>query len=227
MPIANSVGMDGPLLATLAGSAVAGLSGSPHCALMCGPLACAGLPAEKGARLKSATAWHAARVGAYASVGAALGGIGGGITALLSKPVQQAVPWLMAAGLVATAFDVGRWLKPLPGVGAIAKALTARAQRVSPTLRAGLLGAATPFLPCGLLYGVFLAVAASGSALAGAGLMAAFAVGGTGALAATQLPGMAVHRLPPWVRRGVLVAAAALLIWRAAGVEADAPPHCH
>ncbi len=221
--------MDAPLIATLGGAAIAGLSGSPHCALMCGPLACAGLPKEKAARVRAATAWHAGRVFAYGVVGGLLGGVGGGVAHLLSASVQQAVPWLMAAGLVATALDAGRWLKPVPGVAAVAQALSARANGVSPSLRAALLGAATPFLPCGLLYGVFLAVAASGSVLNGAGLMAAFALGGTAALAATQLPAFAMLRLHPALRRSVLLLAAAILIWRAVAIHPadDAAPACH
>ena len=50
----------------------------------------------------------------------------------------------------------------------VAHRLLARAgQRTSALTRAALLGAATPFLPCGLLYGMFLAALASGSALTG------------------------------------------------------------
>ncbi len=222
--------MNAALIATLGGSVIAGLSGSPHCALMCGPLACAGLPADKGARLKAAVGWHTGRVLAYGAVGAALGGLGSGVAHVLSASVQPAVPWLMAAGLVATALDVGRWLKPLPGVGSIARALTRRASAFPPTLRSALLGAATPFLPCGLLYGVFLAVIATGSALWGAALLGSFAVGGIGALAAMQLPAMATSKLNPWVRRTVLLMAAAVLVWRASAASSagpDVPPACH
>jgi sulfite exporter TauE/SafE len=221
--------VDAPLIATVAGSIVAGLSGSPHCALMCGPLACAGLPKERGPRLRAAVAWHAGRITAYAAVGALLGSLGGAVALLLSASVQPWVPWLMAAGLIATAFDAGRFLAPLPGVGRIARALTVPARTIGATGRAALLGAATPFLPCGLLYGVFLAVLASGSALAGAGLMASFALGGTAALAAMQLPAFTAFRLSPWVRRSVLLGAAAVLIWRAASVApgSDVPPACH
>ncbi|MBS1151521.1 MAG: Heavy-metal-associated domain protein [Myxococcaceae bacterium] len=221
--------MEAPLLATVAGSIVAGLSGSPHCALMCGPLACAGLPNERGPRFRAAAAWHAGRLVAYAGVGAILGGLGHGASHLLSASTQPLVPWLMAAGLIATALDLGRWLKPVPGVAAVARVLGRAGARLSPSLRAGLLGAATPFLPCGLLYGVFLAALAAGSAGWGAGLMASFALGGTAVLAAMQLPAIATWKLSPWVRRSVLLAAAAVLIWRAASAHpaAGGPPACH
>jgi uncharacterized protein len=215
--------MDAPMIATVGGALVAGLSGSPHCAMMCGPLACAGLPKERGARLKAAFGWHGGRVAAYGAVGAALGGLGAGVSHLISASAQAAVPWLMAAGLIATAFDAGRWLKPVPGVGSIARWLARRAVEVPPTLRAGLMGAATPFLPCGLLYGVFLAVLATGSAAWGSVLLASFA-----ALAAMQLPALATAKLNPWVRRGVLLLAATVLIWRAAHAPGpDVAPQCH
>ncbi len=230
MPIAKWLGVEAPLIATAAGAMVAGLSGSVHCALMCGPLACAGLPKDRAARVKAAAAWHVGRISAYALVGAALGGLGSGLAHLLSASIQPAVPWLMAAGLVATALDAGRWLKPLPAVASIARALGRWASALSPSFRAALLGAATPFLPCGLLYGVFLAVLAAGSARWGAGLMAAFAVGGTAALAATQVTGLAALKLSPGFRRSLLLTAAAVLVWRAAvaaSVGPDVPPACH
>ena len=226
MPVAKRKRVDAPVIASLAGAAVAGLSGSVHCGLMCGPLACAGLPSDPAARLRAAGAWHLGRAGAYAIVGALLGGVGGAVALTLSTSVQPVLPWVLAAGLVAAAFDVGRWLKPIPGVGAIARALTRSGARLSPALRSGLVGAATPFLPCGLLYGVFLAALATGSPLRGAALMACFAAGGALALAATQLPQVASLRPHPWLRRGVLLSAAAVLIWRAASAQPDAPS-CH
>ena len=206
---------------------MAGLSGSVHCAVMCGPLACAGLPLERGARLRAAGAWHLGRVSAYSTMGALLGGVGGAVALTFSASVQPVLPWVLAAGLIATAFDLGRWLKPIPGVGAIARALTRFGARLSPTLRSGAVGAATPFLPCGLLYGVFLAALAAGSPGHGALLMTCFALGGTAALAATQLPQLASIRPHPWLRRGVLLVAAAVLIWRAAAAQSGAPPQCH
>ncbi len=227
MPVAKRPGMDAPVIASLAGAAIAGLSGSVHCGLMCGPLACAGLPTDRAARLRAASAWHLGRVTAYSAVGALLGGVGGAVALTLSTSVLPVLPWVLAAGLIAAAFDAGRWLKPIPGVGAIARAVSRAGSRLPPALRSGALGAATPFLPCGLLYGVFLAALATGSVGRGALLMLCFALGGTLALAACQLPQLGSLRVRPWVRRGVLLTAAAILIWRAASVESAGPPQCH
>src|SRR3954470_15277717 len=93
----------GDLPAALAGGAgafMAGLTGSGHCALMCGPLACAGLGGDARGRRRAAWAWQAGRVGAYTAVGAALGGAGAGVAAAIAAPAVRVLPWLMAAGLL-------------------------------------------------------------------------------------------------------------------------------
>ena len=74
-----------PLLAGALGALTVGLTGSVHCLLMCGPLACAGLPAVPGPeRRRAVLAYQGARVAAYALVGGALGALGGGVTRSLA-----------------------------------------------------------------------------------------------------------------------------------------------
>jgi sulfite exporter TauE/SafE len=132
----------------------------------------------------------------------------------------------MVAGLVLSAAEVGRRLPALPGLARVARWLTGLGARFSPIERAALRGAATPFLPCGLLYGAFVVAIGTGSALAGAAVMFAFALGALPALALVQVgaPRLA-GRGPagPVVRRAIPLLAAALIAWRAAG----AAPHCH
>ena len=213
------------------GALVGGATGSLHCALMCGPLACATLPATGGARRRAALAWHAGRLLAYATVGGLLGALGQGVAATLTLRVEPVLPWLMAAGLVASAFEVGRHLPALPWLARASRGLARAAVGLDPTTRAGLFGAATPLLPCGLLYGMFLAAVATGSGPAGAGMMLLFALGGVPALAGTQASAGLGERFPTasrFLRRAVPLAAAAVLVWRALaagpGVE---PPQCH
>ena len=61
--------------------------------------------------------------------------------------------------------------------------------------------------------------------------MGAFALGGLPALAVvqSQLPrlGASRPRLMPFLRRGVPVLAAAVVIWRALAVGPEGTPHCH
>ena len=216
------------VVAGASSAAVAGLTGSLHCGLMCGPLAGAAMtgPFPKS---QLALAWHLGRVGAYSLVGLILGAIGQAISLAVSFSVQPYLPWVMALGLVVTAFDLGRHLRPLPGVGTVARALARGGLRLPPWGRAAALGAATPFLPCGLLYGIFLAALATNSALGGALVMAAFSLGAIPLLVAVQLGARSLDRWPTAalvLRRVVPLVAAAVLVVRAILAQQNAT-QCH
>lgn len=206
------------------GALVTGAASSLHCSLMCGPLACAALsPGER--RVRTGAAWHAGRLGAYASVGAVLGTAGAGVATTLTA-VQPWLPWVMAGALLFTALDLGKRLPPLPGLARVAAVVSRLGARFSSPVRGAALGLATPFLPCGLLYGVMVGALAAGSPLGGAAVMGGFALGGVPALAAVQaqagwmtgrpLAALALKRVLPAVAAGVLT-------WRAVVVpQADA-----
>ncbi|AGC47392.1 hypothetical protein MYSTI_06119 [Myxococcus stipitatus DSM 14675] len=176
------------LLTAAVGALTVGLTGSVHCFLMCGPLACASLPSIPGAdRRRALLAYQGARLGAYALVGGLLGALGGGVARALAVSTRPYLPWLMIAALVASALDLGKRLPPLPGLARLARGLSRWSAKFSWTVRAGAMGAVTPLLPCGLLYGVFAVALASGSFAGGALVMGAFAVGGLPALFVAQL----------------------------------------
>lgn len=191
---------------------VTGATGSVHCALMCGPLACTAKGRE------SAVAWHLGRVVAYVTIGALLGAVGRVLSVTVLSSAQEWLPWVMAIGLVITAFDLSKRMGALPFVGAGARALARQANRMGPTLRAFLLGVATPLLPCGLLYGMFLAAIASASVVGGGLMLGAFALGAVPAVVAVQV-GVGKLSLSPRLgfvlRRVVPLAAAVVLIARA------------
>lgn len=211
-----------------ASALVAGATGSLHCALMCGPLACAGLPATGPERRLAAVGWHLGRVVAYTVVGLMLGALGRGVSQGLMVSVQPVLPWVMAAGLIITALDLAKHARPLPGVARVSKALARAGAKTTPATRSFLLGAATPFLPCGLLYGLFLAAIATGSPWGGAAVLGAFALGALPALAAVQLGARRLEaspRLALLMRRVVPLAAAAVLIVRAL-LTKDDPAQC-
>ncbi|MBZ4416924.1 sulfite exporter TauE/SafE family protein [Myxococcus sp. RHSTA-1-4] len=213
------------------GALTVGLTGSVHCLLMCGPLACAGLPAVPGPeRRRAVLAYQGARVASYALVGGALGAIGGGVTQALAVSTRPYLPWLMAAALVASALELGKRLRPLPGLSQVARAISRWGAKFSWTGRAGAMGAVTPLLPCGLLYGVFAAALASGSFAGGALVLGAFALGGLPALLGAQLQvGLWKHRpraVSFLLQRAVPLAAAAILIYRAVG-SSGGQPSCH
>jgi hypothetical protein len=80
-------------------------------------------------------------------------------------------------------------------------------------------GAITPLLPCGLLYGVFAAAFAAGSFGGGALLLGAFAAGGAPALLLAQLPGGLMRKLRGTpaliIQKAVPLVAAAVITYRA------------
>ena len=176
-----------------------------------------------------ALAWHVGRIAAYSLVGLVLGAASQAISLAVSFSVQPYLPWVMAVGLVVTAFDLGRHLKPLPGVGAISRALARAGARLPPWGRAAGLGAATPFLPCGLLYGIFLAALATNSAGGGVLVMAAFSLGAIPVLVTVQLGTRSFDRWPRAqlvLRRAVPLTAAVVLIVRAVLAQQSAA-QCH
>jgi len=203
----------------LAAAFAAGLSGSLHCALMCGPLACAPLPrAGAAGRAAARIGWHLGRIAAYAVVGAALGAAGQGLATGLERYVQPVLPWLMVAGFVASAFEFGRRLPAAGALGSVVRRLASWGERASPLARGAALGAATPFLPCGLLWGIFLVAIGAGSAAGGAAILVAFALGSTPGLFAVQLGAAWTGRWPRAERTlklAVPLVAAAALAWRA------------
>ncbi len=221
--------MDGWTWVGASGALVAGLSGSLHCALMCGPLGCAAAGGAKtpAERRKAVFAYQASRVGAYAAVGGVLGIFGRGAVMALARDVQPYLPWVMAAGLIVTAFNLGKHLPRLPVLWRLPAVISRQAAKFSATARAGALGAATPFLPCGLLYGVMLSALATASFAGGLSVMGAFALGGVPALLLAQTQLHALLRFPKLagvLRVAVPLAAAAVLIVRAVTAEA---PRCH
>ncbi|WP_224242795.1 sulfite exporter TauE/SafE family protein [Hyalangium gracile] len=225
--------MPPPSPAVLAGSLGAftvGLTGSVHCLLMCGPLACAGLPLAPGPeRRRAVLAYQGGRVAAYMVVGGTLGALGSGVARTLDVSLRPALPWLMAAALTASALEVGKRLRPLPGLSRLVGAVSRLGAKLSFVGRAGAMGAVTPLLPCGLLYGVFAAALASGSFSGGALVLGAFALGGLPALLGAQLQtGLWRHRpriATFLLQRALPLAAAAVLVYRALGTPEK--PSCH
>lgn len=211
---------------------ILGLSGSLHCYLMCGALACAGQPAggaPSGRRAWVAGAFLAARIAGYGALGGALGLLGGGVSRALSASARPLLPWVMAVALVVPALGLGRWLKGLPLFAGPAQALARRALGLPPSTRAVALGALTPLLPCGWLWGVFPAVMATGSAVEGMLLLSAFGLGGTPALIVAQLQVGFLQRLPRVpalvVQRALPLIAAAVLVYR--GLTVGPAGCCH
>lgn len=193
---------------------IAGLvGGAGHCVAMCGPFVIAQsvsrLEARPAAdmrefhRLTGAALfpYHFGRMTTYMALG--------GLAATLAGGFMDAtgMRWL-SAGLLALAallflgYGIRRFSVRLPGSGGGGEGWWSRTvgPRIRPLfarptgVRGYLLGIVLGFLPCGLLYGALAAAAASGGALAGTFVMAAFAAGTVPALMVVGFAGHAVGR---------------------------------
>jgi len=208
---------DVSLLGGVVAALTAGLLGSGHCAVMCGPLACVSLDRDPRQRARRARAWQAGRLLAYTALGAVLGTLGRGVARALASTVGTALPWIMVAGLGLMAFEVGKRGPRLPGLARISRALFGIGEKLTPIGGAALRGAATAFLPCGLLYGAFIMAVGAGSVTGGALTMAAFGTGGIPALAFVQAQSRRLldhPRAQQAARRLIPLLAAGLIVWR-------------
>ena len=191
---------------------VASLMGSLHCVGMCG-----GLVAAAAAGPRAQALYHAARLLAYATLGALAGSAGAAIDlAGGALGVQRAgivfaggamVIWgclglLRAAGVRVPL--LGR-ASASPRVARILRRLQGR----PPLVRAAILGLVTALLPCGWLYAFVATAAGTGSALGGAALMAAFWAGTVPALAGL---GVGVRWLTRHLGRHVATFTALLIV---------------
>lgn len=195
-------------------SFVFGAANSVHCACMCGPLA---LAFQGGAR--GAVSYHGGRATAYGSIGVGLGGLG---SALGSNELGTPTAWVafvLAGGLLLMVLVGERGAVKIPGLGNALQKVMAATRALSPTARAGLMGLATPLLPCGLLWSACAGAAMAGSALAGGGVMLGFALGSLPLLLLAQTQaGRLAQRFGPttlrWVQKAAMLLAAGVLVWR-------------
>lgn len=170
---------------------VAGLVGSVHCLGMCGGIAGA-LGLAAGGRTAFVLAYGAGRIASYAVAGMLAGALGATLAGLAGLG-----PWLrlvMGAMLVLVGLQVAlgwRLLAPIESVGARAwRHMAPAARALMPPERlpqALALGALWGWLPCGLVYGMLAAAAATGGPAEGAGFMAAFGLGTLPAMAGLSL----------------------------------------
>ncbi len=212
-------GITGPGTAFLAG-----LVTSLHCAGMCGPLACALMPAAKDNSDPQvvASVYHLTRLAGYTLLGALAGGVGRWPLMLLGESVLRYLPWLLVVFFVAIAFRLDQRLPRLPLLGRAYAALLVRLRGGSRVRAAAALGAATPLLPCGPLYFLISLALLSGSALRGAETLLAFGLGTVPLLwlAQTNYHWIRAKLGPLWLARiqtALALAIAAVLVWRLRG----------
>ncbi len=160
---------------------VMGLVGGPHCVAMCGA-ACAGIARAAAPRSRQALwTWQLGRLVGYSVLGALAGGTVQGMGWLGQQTVVLRPVWTMmhVAALLLGLLLVVQARQPA-FLDGWAQAVWRRARPVMSRLGArapAVLGVGWALMPCGLLYSALLVASLSASALEGAAIMAAFAVG--------------------------------------------------
>lgn len=224
---------------------VAGLLGSTHCVLMCGGISGAlGLGAQAGGAcngpsLRFPVLYNLGRITSYTVAGGIAGALGGGTLAIAGLPQLGRAFALLAAVIIVV---VGlRLAAGARHFGWFDRAGAAAWKRIAPLTR-GLFPVTTParafgvglawgWLPCGMSYAMLTAALLTGSALAGASLMAMFGIGTLPAM--LTLSTGAVKLLGPRTRRlggAVLVVmglvSGAAMLWPAqSGHDPSQHPH--
>jgi len=199
-----------------------GLAGGVHCAAMCGGIVAAlnlrasvSMPA--GARFGRQLAYSLGRVASYAFAGAVAGGVGG-----LGLLYDGVLPARLILLIIANALIIllGLYLAGLGTAvlaleragGVVWRTLARLGARLTPaetSPRALAVGLAWGWIPCGLVYSVLATALVSGSALAGAGVMAAF---GLGTLPNLLAMGLVAQKLQRFLRRPRVRLAAGLAV---------------
>jgi sulfite exporter TauE/SafE len=201
---------------------VASLVGSPHCAGMCGAFACFYAAPSAGAGRASRlphVAYNAGRLASYLLLGALAGAAGAGLDAAgrlagVARAAAIASGTLMVVwGVARAATLLGARTSAVTGAPAALQAGVARALAAlrgrPPVARALATGLLTTLLPCGWLYAFVATAAGTGSAAAGALVMAAFWLGTLPVMAAV---GLGAQRLGgPLARRLPLASAVAIV----------------
>ena len=178
-----------------------GLAGAPHCALMCSA-SCTAAVGRGGPQ--ALTAFHLARVTAYAAAGALVAASTGALATVAAWSPALRPLWTL---LHVAALTLGLWLlwqgqQPawMSTMGRLPRAAAGGSQALAstgvwqpvrwmqPTLRAAGVGSLWVAWPCGLLQSALLVAALTQSPFSGAAAMAIFgATSATGLLAAPWL----------------------------------------
>ena len=208
--------------ALAAAALVAGFLGGVHCIGMCGGIAAALSGAARGPALRRQAAFSFGRIASYTAAGALAGGLGSLVQALGPVNAAQTALFIVAnVFMVLLGLYVAGWGRTLLRLESAGGALWRRVEPlrrhflpIDSDARALGAGAVWGWVPCGLVYSMLALALASGSALAGAGVLAAF---GLGTLPAMVGAGVAAQRLfevrrNPWVRRGAGMAIIALAV---------------
>lgn len=216
---------------------LAGLITSVHCVGMCGPLSCAFTPArDEAADLPLIlTSYHAAKLFSYAVVGALAGAFGSMVLQTVERSWLSYLPWILVLFFLMVAFRLDRFFPKPKWLGGVHRRVSARFLQMRKPVAAGMIGLATPLLPCGPLYMIFGLALFSGSALKGVEFAVGFGLGTLPLLWLAQTQFMRLQHRLSWkvlsrIQRGVALVAALVVAWRlrtTLGIEGAENWVCH
>lgn len=216
---------------------VAGLVTSVHCVAMCGPLSCAFAPnkANDAEPAVVLTSYHLAKLLSYAVVGCLAGAFGSVVIQTVEASWLNLLPWVLVVFFLIVAFRLDRFIPKPKWLGHYYRKATAKFSRLNKPVAAGLIGFASPLLPCGPLYMIFGLALFSGSALKGAEFAIGFGLGTMPLLWLAQSQFMRLNRrVTPTalvrIQRIVAFLAALVVAWRlrtTLGIEGAEDWVCH
>lgn len=169
------------LAGTVAIAVLSGLTGAPHCLIMCGGIASSLAAGSEGSPLTSSLSYNAGRILTYAIVGAVMGAIG--------SFANVAGRWVGVQGIASIAGGVFILLwafrRYMPPIHKLEPGLLRWVNTLFPMSRQGrnrgrewlgvfATGLLLGFLPCGLTYAMQIQAASTGSWLEGFMIMFAF-----------------------------------------------------
>ena len=219
---------------TSAAAFMAGIVTSIHCVGMCGPLSCSWAISRDGSFMRNTALYHAGRLTAYGIVGAIAGAIGIMPLSFFQHGAGIVLPWLLVLAFAIVGMGLDAWLPKPKFLSSGLRRIQLAAFKLNSSLRATILGFATPLLPCGPLYLMFALAMANGSASRGAEFTLSFGLGTLPLLflAQTQLHWLGGRLQPATMRkvqRGLALATAVILAWRLRDTldySSDAVPSC-
>lgn len=209
-------------MAALVAVFLASLSGSLHCAGMCGPLVAfaVGAPETRSyaGRAVLQAVYHGGRLVTYSLLGAICGvlgaalDLGGSLLGLQRVAAVLAGVMMIVVGVLALLRYRGASLPHL-GLPAFLQRLVVLGQRAAvglrPLPRSLVMGLLTAWLPCGWLYAFAIVAAGAGGAAWGAAVMVAFWAGTVPALVSL---GVGVQALTGALGRRLPLATALILV---------------
>ncbi|MEN8661352.1 MAG: sulfite exporter TauE/SafE family protein [Lentimonas sp.] len=216
---------------------IAGLVTSVHCVAMCGPLSCAFTSTQKDDASPQLvlTSYHIAKLFSYALVGTLAGAFGSVVIRSVESSWLHLLPWVLVIFFLAVAFRLDRYMPKSKWLGTTYRRVTAQFNKLKKPVAAGLIGFASPLLPCGPLYMIFGLALFSGSALKGAEFAIGFGLGTIPLLWLAQsqfmrLSGRLYGSKLLRIQRAMALIAALVVAWRlrtTLGIEGAENWVCH